>query len=76
MQPHGNGHNRRTGFITTLPELISKFGADYSAMEIMFWYTNAQKCPRKRPHPWGSPTVGAAAKERYEEYGHYGHRES
>ena len=46
------GHEYREGLIVTLPELISSLGRDYTAMEIMHWWTCSPKLACKREHPW------------------------
>ena len=68
-----DGHEYRRGVIITLPELIMKLGCDHTSMEIMQWWTHAQKLARKRPHPWGNEERTQAAYLRYKKTGHYGH---
>ena len=69
------GHWRLNGGAITLGQLLAEFGKDFTVCELMLWYHNAPKVVRKRPHPWGSGDVRAAAKERMKTYGRYGHRD-
>ena len=47
------GHWRRSGTVITLPELIENLQATFTATEIMFWYHQAPKVCRKKPHSRG-----------------------
>ena len=54
-------------------ELLAEFGDRFTVSELMFWYHNASKLVRKRPHAWGSQEVRDAAHERRKAWGRYGH---
>ena len=48
-------------------ELLAEFGDRFTVSELMFWYHNADKVVKKRPHAWGSDVVRDAALELYEQ---------
>ena len=50
-------HDIRQGMIITLPELIWRFGREFTAMEIMHWWSRSQKLAVKREWPWGTKDV-------------------
>ena len=60
-----DGHEYRRGVIITLPELIMKLGCDHTSMEIMQWWTHAQKLAKEERRQ--------AAGLRFKKTGHYGH---
>ena len=55
--PRKVGHEYRQGLIVTLPELIWWLGRDFTAMEIMHWWSRSQKLAVKREWPWGTKDV-------------------
>jgi hypothetical protein len=74
LRRSSGGHSRLEGRAITLMELFAKCGKDYTAQECFFWYYHAPKVAKKRMHPQGSKDNRDAAKLRFKEYGHYGHR--
>jgi hypothetical protein len=67
------GHWYLRGGAITLCELFAKFGDNFTASELMFWYHNAPKIVKKRPHSWGSAEHRNAAHARHYAWGRYGH---
>ena len=68
-----DGHWHRTGGAISLGDLLAEFGERFTVYELMFWYHNAPKLAKKRPHAWGSQDVRDAAQERKKAWGRYGH---
>ena len=70
---HGQGHLHISGGAITSGELLLKFGDKLTVYELMFWYHNATKLAKKRPHAWGSQECREAAQARKKVRGRYGH---
>ena len=68
-----DGYWYLTGAAITLAQLLFEFRRNYTVAELMYWYFNATKICRKRPHAWGHPDIRRAASLRYQKFGHHGH---
>ena len=63
------------GGALSLPMLFERFGRNFTAQELMYYYTNSTKLVKTRPHPQGSRLVRDAAQARFKAHGRYGHRD-
>ena len=64
----------RVGSCLDLPTLFLKLGKDYTATQLYRYWNTLPSFATKKPHAWGSPWLQAAAIDRKQKTGYYGHR--
>ena len=72
--PAGYTYAYRRAWVITWPKLILNLGDDYTAAEIWAFYKSLPLLAVRRQHAWASELRRRAARWRYKEYGHWGHR--
>ena len=69
---NSTGWKYREGSCIDLATLFLNLGKYYTATQLYRYWNTLPSFATKRPHPWGSPWLQAAAHERYQLTGHYG----
>ena len=65
----------RRAKVLSLPGLFLQLGVRFSAARLYRYWNAGRLLLVKRMHAWGRPELDAAAKLRFREFGHYGHRD-
>ena len=63
------------GAVISLPRLLHCLGAGHSASDLYAYWHTLNIIVTQRPHAWSKETRQVAAFKRYEQFGHWGHRD-